>query len=1365
MKRKKLIALFLSAVTSITSLSIGYYPDAIIQTQAAISQSDATKTASSSGVIFADSRTDFRDESIYFVMTTRFYDGDTGNNVQCWDGTQYDDENDPEWRGDFKGLAEKLDYIKALGFTAIWITPVVENCSGYDYHGYHALDFTKVDPRYESDDFTYQDFIKAAHAKGLKVIQDVVFNHTGNFGERNLFPIFDKEGDQNTSACLKKIEGSGLPENYDSLTPFAQYQARLTLMKNMDGVNHDVNNIYHHDGSMGWEEYSCQTGQIADDCVDLNTENPTVYKYLQNAYKQYIDMGVDAFRVDTTKHISRLTFNNALTEPFYEAAKANGNDSFYMFGEVCTRVREVWNKGVPPLSSPFYTWKESKSYPWSETDSSVNEASTKQNYNDNLSVDAQPTSDNALLKGNDYHKPDYSQKSGMGVIDFPMHWNFENAHSAFRVAVDNDRSYNDATWNVTYVDSHDYAPDQAPSDQRFAGSQDTWAENLSLMFTFRGIPCIYYGSEIEFQKGAVIDKGPNIAISETGRAYFGDHIEGDVLTTDFAEYFGANGTTAETLSHPLALHIQRLNQIRQAVPALRKGQYSVSDISGNDMAYKRRYTDDNTDSFALVTVSGTATFNNIPNGTYVDCITGEPKKVSNGTLTADCSGKGNLRVYVLNTSKTPAPGKVGQDGKYLYTNSSVETAQQQCIYFNNEAGWSQVTANLFGSNGNLVESLPMTNVKDQVYACKYSGNAQGLRVVFTNGSSTSAEASFQNGGLYNNSGYISQYQIGGDVIQVTDVKLSPKQISMNLGETYTVNAEVLPENAKYKTLSWTSSNTDVATVKNGVITPQDEGTAVITATSKNGIQDQVTVTVTVPPYDYEEVPDGYTAIYFSKPKSWGNSLNAYIYYGDSTTVTSGWPGSSMEKLPNGVYRYVFKTPAASSMKVLFNDGSNQAPGSVGFDVVAYGKYGQNGLEEVVKPVKPTPTPTNTPTPTPTNTPTPTPTNTPTPTPTNTPTPTVTPVPELQVKLTADKQSPQQAGTSVRLDAAAEGGKGALQYRFYRVANGKTTIFRDYGKSATAYCNPAAGDYKVYVEVKDESGKTATASMDYSWRASGETLKITEIQTDKQSPQPKGSSVKLTVNAQGGSGILQYRFYRMKDNTIKVFRDYQASNVAYCNPDPGTYTIYVDVKDSAGNIATEKLQYTWEEQTEKITIKSLTASQVSPQPLGTSIRFNVEAEGGTGSLQYRFSRVFNGKTTVIRDYAAGTKAYCNPPAAGDYTILVEVKDAAGNTAKASLTYSWGAPSRELQIKNMAVSKVSPQPKGTSVCFEVSAEDGEGELQYRFYRVGNGNVTIFRDFSTSNKAYCNPSAAGSYTVYVDVKDKNGNLVTSQLPYVWK
>ena len=62
---------------------------------------------------FVGPRTDFRDESIYFVITTRFYDGDPGNNAQCWDGANAN-HGDPGWRGDFKGLIEKLDYIKAL---------------------------------------------------------------------------------------------------------------------------------------------------------------------------------------------------------------------------------------------------------------------------------------------------------------------------------------------------------------------------------------------------------------------------------------------------------------------------------------------------------------------------------------------------------------------------------------------------------------------------------------------------------------------------------------------------------------------------------------------------------------------------------------------------------------------------------------------------------------------------------------------------------------------------------------------------------------------------------------------------------------------------------------------------------------------------------------------------------------------------------------------------------------------------------------------------------------------------------------------------------------------------------------------------
>ena len=652
------------------------------------------------------SRTDFRDEQIYFVITTRFYDGDPSNNTQCWDN-QSKNAGDPAWRGDFKGLIDKLDYIKALGFTAIWITPVVENASGYDYHGYHAADFSRVDHRYESEDVTLQTLIDEVHQRGMKLILDIVLNHTGNFGEANLCRLFNRDWEADQSQigeCMvpfTQSEGGVLPDNYLSLAGGSQYAARLSKMKNSSDENgskknYDSHNYWHHYGNFNWDEPNRWFAQIAGDCVDLNTENPAVYNYLIKCYTTFIQMGVDGFRIDTGGHIPRLTFNKAFIPAFISAAEANkakrGGAPFYMFAEICARYNDILYRGQSCLSPFYYTWAESRSYAWDDSADSWDnivemegsvctshqnwQSCWQQGKDDGGGLSTQPTSQNALLSGNNYHTPDYSKASGLHVIDFPVHWNFASALGAWNTAKpSNDKYYNDATWNVVYVDSHDYAPDEVQR-YRFSKSQDTWAENLSLMYTYRGIPCVYYGSEVEFQKGKIIDEGTNIALQESGRAYFGGYLKGEVRTTDFAEYQSATGNLAATLSHPLAQHIRRLSKIRMAVPALRKGQYSLDGCSGS-FAFKRRYTDATTDSYALVCISGNATFSNILNGTYTDCVTGDVKTVSNNTLSVSCSGKGNLRVYVLSTSLTPAPGKIGEDGKYIYTSSAASIPNPQ----------------------------------------------------------------------------------------------------------------------------------------------------------------------------------------------------------------------------------------------------------------------------------------------------------------------------------------------------------------------------------------------------------------------------------------------------------------------------------------------------------------------------------------------------------------------------------------------------------------------------------------------------------------------------------------------------------------
>ena len=653
--------------------------------------------------VFTSNRTDFRDESIYFMITTRFYDGDPKNNVLCWDNQAAQIETkDPCWRGDFQGVIDKLDYIKALGFTAIWITPVVQNASGYDYHGYHAMDFQHVDCRYQSSDgksgdVMFQELIDKAHAKGIKIILDIVLNHTGNFGEEKLCKLFDRDTQLRNQAyidaCMTPTETLG--SDYLTILPKDQYQRRLTMMKNMNGQNQDIHNYWHHYGMFGWDDPSRWWGQIAGDCVDLNTENDAVADYLVKCYGQFIKMGVDGFRIDTSGHISRLTFNHQFIPQFAALGKQYENKRlnkapFFMYGEVCTRGHEATYRGQANLSCYFYTWKSDESLmnQWDGSqsfwDSQVlpegsgpvgpQELCGKETFGDKKS-------ENAKMINGAWHEPDYSEASGFNVIDFPMHYSYNTAKDAFRLGQE-DELYNDATYNVVYIDSHDYSP--GPNDlNRFGGTDAQWAENLSLLFTFRGIPCIYYGSEVGFRRGVRIDPGPNGPLSETGRAYFGGYITGDVTATDFGEY-KATGNVAASLNHDVAQHLIRLNKIRQAVPALRKGQWTTDGCKAtgkNGIAFKRATKD----CYALVALNGGATFTDCPAGTYTDVVTG--KTYTGSTIEVEApSTQGQLRVLVKDWNG----GKIGEDGAFIY-DTTAKSLDGQDYDGNEEAGtiWNE----------------------------------------------------------------------------------------------------------------------------------------------------------------------------------------------------------------------------------------------------------------------------------------------------------------------------------------------------------------------------------------------------------------------------------------------------------------------------------------------------------------------------------------------------------------------------------------------------------------------------------------------------------------------------------------------------
>ncbi|MBD5246072.1 MAG: starch-binding protein [Barnesiella sp.] len=939
---------------------------------------------------FVGDRTDFRDETIYFAMTTRFYDGDPTNNVCGWDHQDVQiANNDPDWRGDFKGLIDKLDYIKALGFTAIWITPIVQNCSGTDFHGYHAMDFSKVDLRYESkkewgadQDVSFQSLIDAAHAKGMKIVLDIVLNHTGNFGEAHFAELFYRSPDIRNQASVSASiipNYDKLPANYNELGGTAQYNARFPYLKNSDGTNKDNHNYWHHVGTgWNWDLPNRWWGQIAGDCVDLNTENPAVSEYLVKCYGKFIEMGVDGFRIDTTGHISRLTFNTSFIPQFLELGekykdKRLNQAPFFMFGECCARFSEVTYRDQPNLSSYFYTWKSPDDLvsQWNHDasfwdDIFIKEGDDSGRYGNMALCDAEPSvkreSDNVFLKNGQWHEPDYSDYSGFSIIDFPAHYNFNNAGAVVGVAKSGDKYYNDASFNVVYVDSHDYCP--GPNDgTRFNGGTEQWAENLSLMFTFRGIPCIYYGSEVEFQKGCKVDAGgTEMPVKESGRAYFGHYLEGDVTASDFAA-FSASGNVAKTLNGDLSQHIIRLNQIRAAVPALRKGQYTFDGCTAQGgWAFKRAYKD----SYALVAINGGATFTGVPAGTYTDLVTGQTYQGGGSITVSAPSNKGQLRVLV----KDWKGGKVGEDGKFIYTTSAVakggkpsftDPGTTQYYTADDAIGAPSLTFDPAGC-AFKTETLTVNVSLNEAAAKGWYQIAGGQKVPVT-----SSGATFIIG---KDMEYGESVDVSWGVEDASGAAYTGKVTYKKVDPNATITVYVLADTApnlyswtvdggvtKEFTGAWpgnklTQTKTfgeyeyfchtfdDAETVNiifnmnGGSKTGDIKDITSDTWFTYDGATGYEVVTDPENPFNGQGGGDdpeheGDWAIYFDNTASNWSTVNCYIYNGPCHEITGGWPGKQMQKFGQNLYIATFSTDKdLSKSNVIFNGNGQQSPDNV-----------------------------------------------------------------------------------------------------------------------------------------------------------------------------------------------------------------------------------------------------------------------------------------------------------------------------------------------------------------------------------------------------------------------------------------------------
>lgn len=226
------------------------------------------------------------DDVIYLIMTDRFADGDSANNSPAGAPPEASDRRNPRayHGGDFRGIIDRLGYLKELGVTAIWLTPWYDNWNGVNncdrpwcpstyYHGYHAIDYYGVEDHF-GDMKALRELIEKAHALGLKVIQDQVANHVGSRHPWANDPPLDN--------WFHGTVQNHLLEKFQNSVLRSPHANREEVRNTLDG----------------W---------FSDDMPDLNQEEPEVARYeIQNSLWWVGMTGIDGIRQDTIQYVPRF---------------------------------------------------------------------------------------------------------------------------------------------------------------------------------------------------------------------------------------------------------------------------------------------------------------------------------------------------------------------------------------------------------------------------------------------------------------------------------------------------------------------------------------------------------------------------------------------------------------------------------------------------------------------------------------------------------------------------------------------------------------------------------------------------------------------------------------------------------------------------------------------------------------------------------------------------------------------------------------------------------------------------------------------------------------------------------------------------
>ena len=232
------------------------------------------------------------DDVFYLIMPDRFANGDPTNDEPAEFPGSHDRAKPRSWHGgDLRGIRDRIDYLKDLGVTALWLTPVVKNGNEQDYHGYGAVDLYAVDPHLGTLD-DYKQLASALRLQRLKLFFDAVPNHVGPHHPWVAKPPLPDWF-------------HGTPQKH--LNTFAPFKHRFYGKSNSTDASNDPFEALADPHATPAMRRNITDGWFSGVLPDLNTENPVVAKYLlQNSIWWIESAGLDGFRLDTFPYVSRV---------------------------------------------------------------------------------------------------------------------------------------------------------------------------------------------------------------------------------------------------------------------------------------------------------------------------------------------------------------------------------------------------------------------------------------------------------------------------------------------------------------------------------------------------------------------------------------------------------------------------------------------------------------------------------------------------------------------------------------------------------------------------------------------------------------------------------------------------------------------------------------------------------------------------------------------------------------------------------------------------------------------------------------------------------------------------------------------------